>query len=116
MTIRDWPKDERPREKLLLRGPTSLSDAELLAVFLRTGVRGKTAVDLARELLRHFGGLAPLLDAGRADLSAASGIGIAKYARSKRRWSSAAAIWRRGFIARIPFPRRRPPAAISCTA
>lgn len=81
MTIRDWPKDERPREKLLLRGPTSLSDAELLAVFLRTGVRGKTAVDLARELLRHFGGLASLLDAGRADLSAASGIGIAKYAQ-----------------------------------
>jgi DNA repair protein RadC len=81
MAIRDWPKDERPREKLLLRGPASLSDAELLAVFLRTGVRGKTAVDLARELLRHFGGLTPLLDAGRADLSAASGIGIAKYAQ-----------------------------------
>ncbi|MGH8585638.1 MAG: RadC family protein [Gammaproteobacteria bacterium] len=81
MTIRDWPEDERPREKLLLRGPASLSDAELLAVFLRTGVRGKTAVDLARELLRHFGGLPPLLDAGRADLSAASGIGIAKYAQ-----------------------------------
>jgi DNA repair protein RadC len=81
MTIRDWPKDERPREKLLLRGPASLSDAELLAVFLRTGVRGKTAVDLARELLRHFGGLTPLLDAGRRDLSAASGIGIAKYAQ-----------------------------------
>ncbi len=68
MTIRDWPKDERPREKLLLRGPASLSDAELLAVFLRTGVRSKTAVDLARELLRHFGGLTPLLDVGRADL------------------------------------------------
>ena len=65
MTIRDWPKDERPREKLLLRGPASLSDAELLAVFLRTGVRGKTAVNLARELLRHFGGLTPLLDADR---------------------------------------------------
>lgn len=81
MAIRDWPEDERPREKLLLRGPASLSDAELLAVFLRTGVRGKTAVDLARELLRHFGGLTPLLDAGRADLSAASGIGIAKYAQ-----------------------------------
>ncbi|MGH8569593.1 MAG: RadC family protein [Gammaproteobacteria bacterium] len=81
MTIRDWPKDERPREKLLLRGPGSLSDAELLAVFLRTGVRGKTAVDLARELLQCFGGLMPLLDAGREDLSAASGIGVAKYAQ-----------------------------------
>ena len=59
----------RPREKLLLRGPTSLSDAELLAVFLRTGGHGKTAVDLARELLQHFGGLTPLLDTCRADLS-----------------------------------------------
>ncbi len=81
MTIRDWPQDERPREKLLLRGPASLSDAELLAVFLRTGVRGKTAVDLARELIQHFGGLTPLLEAGREDLSSADGIGIAKYAQ-----------------------------------
>ena len=47
MIIREWPKDERPREKLLLRGAKSLSDAELLAIFLRTGVRGKTAVDVA---------------------------------------------------------------------
>lgn len=81
MAIRDWPVDERPREKLLLRGPQSLSDAELLAVFLRTGVRGKTAVDLARELLQRFGGLTALLDAGRREVGAASGIGTAKYAQ-----------------------------------
>ena len=55
MPITDWPIDERPREKLLKRGPQSLSDAELLAIFLRTGVKGKTAVDLARELLIEFG-------------------------------------------------------------
>ena len=49
MAINDWPLDERPREKLLARGPQALSDAELLAIFLRTGIHGKTAVDLARE-------------------------------------------------------------------
>ncbi len=79
MTIRDWPEGERPREKLLLRGPASLSDAELLAVFLRIGVNGKTAVDLGRELLQRFGGLPPLLDAGREDLASTRGIGPAKY-------------------------------------
>jgi len=52
MPITDWPEDERPREKLLQRGPGVLSDAELLAIFLRVGVRGKTAVDLARDLLQ----------------------------------------------------------------
>ena len=64
MPITDWPQDERPREKLLARGPAALSDAELLAIFLRTGVAGKTAVDLARELLVEFGTLRELLGAG----------------------------------------------------
>ncbi len=54
MPITDWPEQERPREKLLARGPGALSDAELLAIFLRTGVRGKSAVDLARELLTRL--------------------------------------------------------------
>jgi len=54
MAITDWPADERPREKLLQRGPAALSDAELLAIFLRTGIVGKTAVDLARELFAAF--------------------------------------------------------------
>ena len=57
MSITDWPADERPREKLLGKGPSALSDAELLAIFLRTGVTGKTAVDLARDLLNEYGDL-----------------------------------------------------------
>ncbi len=66
MSIRDWPAAERPREKLQARGAAALSDAELLAVFLGSGRRGKTAVDLGRELLTQAGGLKPLLDAGQA--------------------------------------------------
>lgn len=65
MTIRDWPDDERPREKLLARGAGVLSDAELLAVFLGSGRRGQTAVDLGRLLLADAGGLKPLLDRPR---------------------------------------------------
>lgn len=79
MPITDWPAAERPREKLLARGPAALSDAELLAIFLRTGVPGKTAVDLARELLARFGGLRPLLEADRAAFLGARGLGEAKY-------------------------------------
>ena len=80
-SIRDWPGGERPREKLLRHGPAMLSDAELLAVFLGTGLRGKTAVDLARELLSSFGGLRPLLDAERAVFCSHAGLGEAKFAR-----------------------------------
>ena len=69
MSIRDWPAAERPREKLLEQGSGSLSDAELLAIFLRTGVSGKSAVDLARHLLNQFGSLRALLE---ADLGAFS--------------------------------------------
>ncbi len=81
MPITDWPMAERPREKLLARGPDVLSDAELLAIFLRTGVPGKTAVDLARELLGRFGGLRELLAAERTQFCAAPGLGNAKYAQ-----------------------------------
>lgn len=80
-SIRDWPVSERPREKLLARGPAALSDAELLAIFLRTGVNGKTAVDLARELLQAWGGLRPLLEADRKRFCAMHGLGLAKYAQ-----------------------------------
>jgi DNA repair protein RadC len=80
-TIRDWPLSERPREKLLARGPAALSDAELLAIFLRTGVSGKTAVDLARELLGTFGGLRPLLEADQQQFCAHHGLGQAKFAQ-----------------------------------
>lgn len=81
MPITDWPEQERPREKLLARGPAALSDAELLAIFLRTGVRGKSAVDLARELLTRFGTLRTLLEAGHAQFCESPGLGDAKYAQ-----------------------------------
>jgi len=81
MAITDWPEDERPREKLLARGPAALSDAELLAIFLRTGVVGRSAVDLARDLLIRFGGLRLLLKASREEFCAAHGLGDAKYAQ-----------------------------------
>jgi DNA repair protein RadC len=81
MAITDWPEGERPREKLLQRGASALSDAELLAIFLRVGVRGKSAVELARDLLAHFGSLTRLFHAGRADFAAFPGMGPAKYAQ-----------------------------------
>jgi DNA repair protein RadC len=81
MSIRDWPAAERPREKLLEQGPAVLSDAELLAIFLRTGVPGKSAVELARELILGFGGLRAMLQADLACFSSAKGLGPAKYAQ-----------------------------------
>lgn len=79
MPISHWPEAERPREKLLLRGPTALSDAELLAIFLRTGVPGKTAVDLARDLLSEYGSLRALLQADQKQFCRGHGLGLAKY-------------------------------------
>ncbi|HXG27771.1 MAG TPA: DNA repair protein RadC [Nevskiales bacterium] len=79
--IRAWPVDERPRERLLTRGAAVLSDAELIAIFLRTGLPGKSAVELARELLARFGGLRGLLNADAATLCACPGLGPAKYAQ-----------------------------------
>ena len=81
MPITDWPKLERPREKLLTHGAKSLSDAELLAIFLRTGIKGKTAVDLARELINDFDGLRNLLTASQKDFCQHLGLGQAKYAQ-----------------------------------
>lgn len=81
MAIRDWPEGERPREKLLARGAAALSDAELLAIFLRVGVAGRSAVDLARGLLAHFGGLTRLFAAEQAAFSAFPGMGPAKFAQ-----------------------------------
>ena len=81
MTITDWPANERPREKLLSRGADALSDAELLAIFLRTGVSGLTAVDLARELLTEFGGLKSLLAASETEFCNQHGLGRAKFAQ-----------------------------------
>ncbi|TDV64408.1 DNA repair protein RadC [Pseudomonas sp. LP_7_YM] len=81
MSIRDWPVAERPREKLLERGAASLSDAELLAIFLRIGVPGKSAVDLARHLLMRFGSLRALLEANLSTFSSELGLGPAKFAQ-----------------------------------
>jgi len=80
MAISDWPPGERPRERLLAQGATSLSDAELIAVLLRTGVRGKSAVDLAREMIERFKGVNGLLAPG-ADLRSVKGLGSAKRAQ-----------------------------------
>ncbi len=79
MAITDWPADERPREKLLKQGANALSDAELLAIFLRTGVPGKTAVDLARALLNEFGSLRAILKADLAVFCRGEGLGPAKF-------------------------------------
>ncbi|VAW57317.1 UPF0758 family protein [hydrothermal vent metagenome] len=79
MSITDWPPETRPREKLLAQGSESLSDAELLAIFLRTGVRGKSAVDLSHDLLKTFSGLRQLLTAGQDEFCQQHGLGTAKY-------------------------------------
>src|SRR3989475_6957550 len=81
MAITDWPVQERPRERLLALGAASLADAELLAILLRTGIKGKSAVDLARQLLGRFGSVGRLLDAGSANLAETPGLGTAKVAQ-----------------------------------
>lgn len=81
MPITDWPEAERPREKLLDLGPGALSDAELLAIFLRTGVAGQTAVELARTLIGQYGGLRALFQADAKHFCATRGLGKAKYAQ-----------------------------------
>ncbi len=79
MPIHDWPTGERPREKLLQRGTQALSDAELLAIILRTGLPGKNALDLGRELLGHFGSLTRLFAASQTEFCAIAGLGEARY-------------------------------------
>lgn len=80
MSIRDWPADDRPREKLLKLGPQALTEAELIAIFLRTGIAGRSALDVARELLKEFKSVRGLLTADRKTLCAAPGMGAARYA------------------------------------
>lgn len=79
MSIRDWPEAERPREKLLQLGPKALTDSELLAIFLRTGIAGISAVDLARQLILDFGSLRALLAASEKEFCAAKGLGQASF-------------------------------------
>jgi len=80
MAIRDWPADDRPREKLLSKGAAGLSDAELLAILLRQGTAGVSALDLARELLKRFESLRQLLNADQRRVCAIAGVGPARYA------------------------------------
>ncbi len=80
MSIRDWPEDDRPREKLLRLGAQALTEAELIAIFLRTGIKGRSALDVARDLLVQFKSLRGLLTADRTELCAAPGMGLARYA------------------------------------
>ncbi|TPE49811.1 JAB domain-containing protein [Maribrevibacterium harenarium] len=79
MSIKHWPSAERPREKLIEKGAAALSDAELLAIFLRTGSHGMSAVELARRVLHQFGGLRALLSATREEFCQGFGLGDAKY-------------------------------------
>jgi len=79
--IKGWPRSERPRELLLEKGPEYVSDAGLVAILLRTGIQGKDAVTLGRELLKHFGGLRGLLNANKRDLEKIKGLGTAKIAQ-----------------------------------
>jgi DNA repair protein RadC len=80
MPITDWPQQDRPREKLLSKGEHILTDAELIAIFLKTGIRGKTALDIAKELLSEYGSLKKLLQVPPQTLIKKPGIGNAKYA------------------------------------
>ena len=81
MGINTWPEHERPRERLVREGARALSDPELLAIFLRVGVRGKSAVMLGQDMLQHFGSLQGLLAADVGAFSAVHGLGVAKYAQ-----------------------------------
>tara|TARA_R110000824_G_scaffold336_4_gene1948 strand:- start:138 stop:812 length:675 start_codon:yes stop_codon:yes gene_type:complete len=81
MSIREWPEQERPREKLLSKGAANLSDAELLAIFLRTGVKGTSVLDMSRQLLTTFGGIRGILEADAASFCQQHGLGLSKYAQ-----------------------------------
>ncbi len=81
MTIKEWPADQRPRERLIKQGAQALSDAELLAVFLRIGVAGKSAVDLGRDMLAHFGSINALFGASLPEFCVLGGLGPAKFSQ-----------------------------------
>jgi DNA repair protein RadC len=98
MPISDWPLEDRPREKLLKNGEQALTDAELIAIFIKTGTRGKTALDIARELLMEYGSLKKLLRSPKQRLMQKSGMGNAKYAALK----AAVELGRRYLIERLP--------------
>ena len=80
-TIKHWPTQDRPREKLLAHGAQTLTDTELLAIFLRTGIKGKSAIDVSRDLIGHFGGLRQVLNSTLSQCCNIKGLGSAKYAQ-----------------------------------
>ncbi len=82
-SIKDWPEEERPREQLFRNGPSSMSDAQLLAILLRTGGRGKSAMDMAIELVDKFGGIENMEQASLAEYCSVKGLGRAKAAQLK---------------------------------
>lgn len=81
MAIKDWHEDDRPREKLLKLGASHLSDAEIVAIFLRIGTKQRSAIELARDLIDQFGSVAGLLSAPKEEILSCHGIGLAKYAQ-----------------------------------
>ena len=81
MALRDLPEDERPREKLLAKGAAALADAELIAIFLRTGTPGKSAIELGRELLKRYGSLGKIAASSLSEFVETDGLGVAKYAQ-----------------------------------
>src|SRR5689334_20598823 len=81
MSLARWPAGDRPRERPLAHGPAALSDAELIALFVGTGVRGKSALDVSRELLARLGRVSRVLSAAKGELDAVPGVGEAKYAQ-----------------------------------
>ena len=82
-SVKEWPEDERPRERLIAHGPATLSEAQLLAILIRNGKSGRTALDLGRELLERFGSLAGIEQASITEICAIEGIGPAKAAELK---------------------------------
>jgi len=97
-SIKEWPENERPRERLLREGAAAMTEAQLIAVILRTGAGGRSALDLAMELLDRFGALRNLEQASLAELSAIRGIGKAKAAQLR----AAAELGRRMFRETAP--------------
>lgn len=81
MTIRDWPTQERPHEKLLARGAQQLSDAELLAIFIHTGIKGKSALDISRDLLNEYRSLKNIIQSSQENFCKTPGLGITKFVR-----------------------------------
>ena len=116
MAISDWPQQERPRERLLALGPQALADAELLAILLRTGIKGKSAVDVARSLLSRFGSVTALLEAGAERVGETPGLGSAKFAQLQAALELARRALKEELATRATPCLRRARCAITCAS